>query len=289
MIGIMMKKFKHVKIKNTGILFELLTKQITADILSNTKNESLNILRKYFKKDTLLHKELSCYQTLIETNSKSLNSSYKLLDLVLEQYMSINRKKLNQEKYNLISELKSKYNINEFFDTRIDNYRLKAAIYKLFEYESADNPSGHIDSYDTIIEHISSSHKKESSNVIVDSNLYKKQNPEIQKLAFKLVVEKFNNKYSNLNSKQKCLINKYINENISLKPFKEFIISECLRIQSEITKLSTNINNVTLKIKLMEVSNLLTEVINSKRVKDEHVSSLIKYYELIDVLKVRKK
>ena len=48
-----MHKAKHSKFKNTGILFELLTRQITADIIGG-KDESAakQILFKYFSENT---------------------------------------------------------------------------------------------------------------------------------------------------------------------------------------------------------------------------------------------
>ena len=52
------KKMKHNKIKNTGILFELLTRQITADVLAGKSTKSVKIVKKYFNENTELGKEL---------------------------------------------------------------------------------------------------------------------------------------------------------------------------------------------------------------------------------------
>ena len=49
-------KIKHSKYKNTGILFELLTRQITADTLSGDSNKSLEFLKKHFNSKTELLK-----------------------------------------------------------------------------------------------------------------------------------------------------------------------------------------------------------------------------------------
>ena len=60
---------KHNKIKNTGILFELLTRQITVDILNNKKNSSaIKILKKFFNENTELGKENQLYKVLVEIN-----------------------------------------------------------------------------------------------------------------------------------------------------------------------------------------------------------------------------
>ena len=45
---IMARKLKHSKIKNTSILFELLTRQITADVLAGKSTKSVKIVKKFF-------------------------------------------------------------------------------------------------------------------------------------------------------------------------------------------------------------------------------------------------
>lgn len=278
-----MKKFKHVKYKNTGIIFELLSKQVASDVLTNNKNVSLSIIRKFFKEGTELNKELACYQALIDTRNKKEATALKLVEIVLKQRKGLSEKKLNKEKYNLIAELKSKYDLSTFFEARVNDYKLKASIYKLFEYDSADNPSGHINSYDTILEHLI------GNNVIKNSqtefkNIYEQQSNEVKKIAFKMIIEKFNDKYKSLNSKQKTLINRFITENTSLDPFKRFVYSEAISIQKSLHEIISNTNDTTLRIKLNEILNLSNEIVNAKRIKDEHISSMVKYYALIDIL-----
>ena len=39
---------KHSKYRNTGILFELLVRQTTADLLENKDSKAVKILKKYF-------------------------------------------------------------------------------------------------------------------------------------------------------------------------------------------------------------------------------------------------
>lgn len=280
-----MKKFKHTKYKNTGIIFELLSKQVASDVLSARGNSSLNIIKKYFKEGTELSKELACYRALTETINKKEPVAAKLIDLVLEQYKKIDSKKLRQEKFKLIGEMREAYALDMFFDSRVSNYKLLASIYKLLEFNSADNPGAHVECYDTILEHLTSSPKAKSAN---PRSLYEQQDPEIQKLAFKLIVEKFNDKYQFLNTKQKALISRYINENTSLEPFKNFVITEAVSIKKQLLNLSKIINDSVLKIKVNEAANLADHITSSKRIKDEHISSMLKYYELIEYINLRK-
>lgn len=277
-----MKKFKHNKIKNTAILFELLSKQVAADVLSDNGDSALTIIKRFFNSSTELSKELGCYYMLSETVNKRENSAFKLIDSTLQYRKALDLKKLNSEKYKLINELRNAYDIKLFFDSRIANYKLYAATYKLFEYNSSDNPTAHISSYETLVEHITSTSKK---NIVTENRqLYDSQDPDIKSYAFKLIVERFNKKYKNLNVKQKSLINKFITENTTQSPFKSYFRNEILYIQKEINSLKKSITDKSLEIKLNESVNLLNEIITSNRVKDEHISVMLKFYELIDVL-----
>ena len=65
----MARKLKHSKIKNTSILFELLTRQITADVLAGKSTKSVKIVKKYFNEDTELGKELQLYRILSEKHN----------------------------------------------------------------------------------------------------------------------------------------------------------------------------------------------------------------------------
>lgn len=274
-----MKKIKHVKYKNTGIIFELLSKQVASDILTNKGNTSLNIIKKFFKEGTELHKELACYQALLETKTQKESLALKLLDFVVQQRKNINNQLLSKEKYKLIGEIKSTYSIQKFFDSRVSNYKIYASVYKLFEHNLNVDPITHIESYDSLLEHLTTKPHIQKTNPI---SIYEQQNPEIKKLALKLIIEKFNNKYQFLNQKQKVLVSKFINENTSLQPFKDYVYLEVRNIQKTLNQISKKLTDPVLKIKLTEVNNLTDQILTSNRIKDEHISSIIKYYELIE-------
>ena len=276
-----MKKFKHIKYKNTGIIFELLSKQVVSDVLTNRGNTSLNIIKKYFKEGTQLHKELACYQALYESTGKKEPVAFKMLEVILKQRNVINESQLIKEKYKLIGELKNNYDVAKFFESRVSDYKLYASIYKLFEYNSADNPVGHISCYETILEHLTSKTQIQTRNT---KTIYESQSDDVKSLTFKMIIEKFNSKYQFLNTKQKRLVSKFINENTSLDPFKNYVYSEINSIKKSLIEIAKRTDDKVLKIKLTEVARLTNEISSSSRIKDEHISSMIKYYELIDHL-----
>lgn len=275
-----MGKIKHSKFKNTGFIFELLTRQIASDVLTSKKNTSLAIIRKYFREGSELHKELMLYKALIEFKSKNPASINKLITLSKEAYLTLNREKLNREKYLLIKEIKTEYLTEGFFDSRINNYKTYATIYKLFEASLDNNLKEFMQCYDFLVETVSSPKKVDTA--IPEADILSEQTPTIKKLATKLIIEKFNSKYQNLNGKQRTLISRYINENIQLDPFRNYVYSEVNYINKKIDEIASSETDQILKLKLVEVKKLTNEILKSRIIKDSHISAMLKYYELID-------
>lgn len=279
-----MKVLKHNKYRNTGILFEILTRRFVTEAMDKSGTKSQSIIRKYFGNGTELHKELELYQILTEINS-NIKDPNRLIDLVLKTYSeTIDSNKLLSEKYNLVGAIKKVYDETEFFSQRIPNYKVLASIYKLLEYPTKDNPSNHLECREIVMEHI--------STVPVESPLteaqeyWKNQDKDIRKLAFKILIEKFNKKYEVLNENQRMLLKKYVTEDIGSNGFKDFIYGEVDKVRSYISKKSRTFDEKSVtKIKLDEVVKLLDGVIGSKTIKTEHVSALLKYYELMELIK----
>lgn len=278
-----MKKLNHSKFKNTGIIFEILTRCVVSEVMHKQKPISYGIIRKYFADGTELYKELKSYQALQEVKPE-LKSPDRLISLVIETYnKNINREKLNREKYQLVGEIKRLYNEDEFFSSRVGNYRLLASIYKLFEYSASDNPTEHVNCRDVVLEHITG--ESQSENILTEvQTAWKNQNPDIQKLAFKIIVEKFNDKYQGLSDSQKALLKRYINEDVTSQEFKDFIYTEVGKIKKKLKLIESTMTDDVMRIKLGESVKLLDMIVASNVVKDEHLSSMLKYYELVEEL-----
>jgi hypothetical protein len=135
-----MKKIKHSKFKNTAMLFELLTRQITSDIISSNESVAIQILKKFFNKNTELIKEYRLYKTLSDERFKSDTKANMLIEAALKARRGLNKNKLQNEKYELIKTIKENFEIDSFFQTKVNNYKLLASIYKIFEYNELDNP-----------------------------------------------------------------------------------------------------------------------------------------------------
>ncbi|MFY7936488.1 MAG: hypothetical protein ACOVOQ_03850 [Flavobacterium sp.] len=279
-----MKNLKHSKFKNTGVLFELLVRQVASDTLNNSDSKAIPLIKKYFAKSTELAKELNLYQTLVKEKFSKEDKADSLIEAVLVAKSQLNQAILNRQKYNLIKEIKNNYVLEDFFKSKVNNYKTLAAIFKLFEYTIADNPVESVNNRYTLIEHITRNEVKKISE-LNEMSAFVKQDKEVRLLSYKILVDKFNEKYSELNEGQKNLLRQYINSVSEGTELKEFINKEVSKLQKELKTLSATIDDKVVKIKLSEVTNLLNEITSAKAVKDNHVLNMLRYHELIKELK----
>ena len=288
------KKLKHSKFRNTGILFELLVKQVTSDILSsNNSSSATNILKKYFNESTELGRELKLYQLISEETTKDVIQAEKLLEIVLKNRSKIDNSNLDQQKFQVVREIKSHWNIDDFMKGSIGNYKLLASIYKILEESSRTNiqtdASEIYQARNSILEHLATSGSKKKQNINEEKDgllkLYKEQSEEMRLLTYKLLVDNFNKKYSVLCEDQKTLIKEYINNVTNTTSLKEHINKCVVDVNSKFKDLFETIEDSTLKIKVKETLNQLKKILECTYVRDNHVTALLISYELIKELK----
>ena len=277
-----MKKIKHSKYKNTGILFELLVRQIATDTLNNKDSMATSIIKSHFGKKTELSKELKLYQSSLKESFDSDYKASEFLNIVLKERLKLNKSNLSKQKYNLIKDIKKHYVLEDFFKYRVTNYKENASIYKLFEYSSSDNPKQYVDCKSQLMEHLTG---KTSNDDIVSkvNEEYSKQPKEVRLLAWKMLVENFNSKYTNLSSKQRSVLKEYINSVDNSDKLKTFVVKEC----NNLTKIleSVKITDDVISIKVNEVLRLTSKLKASKTITESQVLSLLRYYELYNELK----
>lgn len=282
----MARQLKHQKIKNTGILFELLTRQITADVLKNNSNsKSVTLVKNYFNENTELGKELQLYNILLSEVYKSERKAERLIDAVVHSRQKLRNNILRREKYNLIKEIKENFDDpTAFFNARLPYYKVYASIFKLFQSESLIeefNPVEIVDNRYTLVEHIlrdSKQAKKLAENVISD------EERDLRLLAYGILVDKFNKKYTDLNKKQKDLLREYINNVSNTNGLREYINSEVDIIEKNLKRSVPNVTDKVTRIKLKEAINQLPNIKKGKIVKDNQVVALMRYYQLLKEL-----
>lgn len=281
---------KHSKYKNTGILFELLVRQATSDLMSNTDSKAVKIFKKYFT-NTELAKEYSLYNTVLNAPKLNEAKAEVMVSTIVEQAKKLNREKLDKEKYNLIREIKKHYNLDNFFKAKIDTYKIYASVYTLIENQLSKEFSDTkqlVTNKLTLLEHItkeSLTERKVASKVVEE---FMKEDKEIRILAYKILVEKFNEKYSALSPEQKDLLKEYINNVSDTVKLKSYLNTKLLEVKTEIVALKESTKDQVLKIKLNEVINFIKPMSKNDAIKDEVLIGLMQYYQLISELKATK-
>jgi len=275
-------KIKHSKYKNTGILFELLTRQITSDTISGGNNRALSILKKYFNSKSELLKEYKIYNTLSTKLYKDETKATLLVNTLIEAHSKLNRSRLRREKYNLIKEIKSTYDLNNFFKAKITNYKLMASIFNLTENKDA-TPLSIVNSKVELVEHITRSNKSTKKNIVIEN--YNNEDKNTRLLTQKILLEKFNEKYKGLGENQKTLLQEYVNAVSNSPALKTYINSEIKDVKKQLTKYSNTVTDQVVKIKIDEAKNLIKPLCKKSFVHDDNVSNLLNYYELINELK----
>ena len=276
-----MGKLKHSKFKNTGILFELLVRQIASDTLSDNTCYATKIIQNHFRKGSQLARELKLYQSLTKENFDSEYKASEFLNIILKERAKLNEGVLRREKYNLIKSIKDSYIIEDFFKYRVSNYREMASAYKLFENVESTSPKEYVECKNTIFEAIT------TDKVVIKeqrvSEEYSKQPKEVRLLAYKFLVDSFNSKYSGLSESQKLILKNYINNIDNSDTLRKFVVSEVAKLRRELK--SIKISDKVTKIKLNETVNLIGELTKNKVINENQILALLRYHQLLQELR----
>ena len=277
---------KHSKYRNSGILFELLVRQITSDTLDGSNSPARKILKEYFVK-TELGKEYKLYEQLSKNSNLTEAKANLILTSLLENAKHLNRGVLKRQKYNLISEIKKHYDLNKFFKHKLPHYKIQAAFYTLTEIQFQDkfsNPELEINNKITILEHLSAKNiVKESKETVIDE--FKTYDKDLRTLTYRVLLNKFNDKYDNLLEGQKSILKELITSIDNTPRLKEFYNTKVEEIKTSLTNLNEGVKDKTTQIKIEEVVKILPTIGKTSKVKDDDLINLLQYYDLIEELK----
>ena len=275
-------KVKHSKYKNTGILFELLTQQLTSDTITGNQSKSLSFLKKHFNSKTELLKEYKIYHTLATKKYNKDSQATMLIEELIKAHGSLNRSQLRREKYNLIKEIKDNYEVNDFFKAKITDYKIMASIFDLLENRES-TPLSIVNSKVTILEHITLKPKKNKKDTILEN--FNKEDKDVRLLTYKVLLEKFNDRYSGLQNNQKTLLKEYVNNVTNSPALKSYINQEIKEVKKDITKYSKKVKDQVIVIKLNETKSMIKPLDKNSSIRDYNVINLLNYYELVNELK----
>ena len=280
-------KVKHSKYKNTGILFELLVRQIASDTVSGKDSAAIDIVKKYFSKSELV-KEHKLYQALVDSKALTEGKAESLINATLEISSRLNRSALRKEKYNIIKAIRESYDLEEFFKSKINNYSQYAAAFNLIEAHNSlefVEPSQVIENKVTLLEHIT---RKEISKENVTDRVmeeYLSMDKGTRILVYRTLLERFNSKYSNMSNTQKSVLKEYINNISNTVKLREFVNNHFAAIRAELNRMNTTVTDKTTQIKIHEVVNILKPLDKNQSVKDDNIIALLQFHQLIAELK----
>lgn len=260
-----MKKLKHKKQKNVGLIYEILIKKITNELINGNKDTiAQKILEKYFNKYTEIYKENKIYQIILGSAGKNYNQIYRNLNESLNIWKVIDKNKIIVEKYNLVGEIMSAFG-DKFFTCEIRNYKELASIYKLIEAKRISNLK-----------------LAPGELLILENNLIESLENNSSKIE-KPSESIFAGYLEKLEEERKNLIIGLFSEDFS--KFKMNLIEEFYSIREKINSLveEKHIDDIT-KVKIKEVlkknKEIIDEIKESKTFDENVITHLFKLYGL---------
>lgn len=281
-------KIKHSKFKNTGLIYELLVKQIAADTLSKNESAAVGILKKYFGGKTVIAKELKLYEYILKNNSLSEARAETVVSTITEISRKLNQKSLKEFKYKLISEIKENYNIEDFFAIQVRDYKPLAALYCLLEAQNNNtlvNPDFLVNNKLTVLEHLTSTEvdKESVKDTLIEE--YSKYDKDLRLLTYKILLEKFNSNYKDLLPEQKNILKEFITSVNSKTRLRTLVNEEVEKIRKEVGILADKIKDEVIKIKLQEVTKGIKTLKKTDKINDNHLINLMQYYDLVNEMR----
>jgi hypothetical protein len=280
-------RIKHSKYKNTGLIFELLVKQIAADTLSRQDSPAVKVLKKFYTGKSSLVREFRLYEYILKNKGVSQMKGETILSTITEVSLKIDRTAIKRQKYELIAEIKNSYDLDEFFSMKVRDYKPLAALYCLMEAQNADlvDPQFIIDNKTTLLEHLTNIKQDEGDvkDALVEE--YSKYDKDLRLLTYKILLERFNGAYDNLLPEQKTILREFINASESQVKLRTLINEELGKISTAVNELKEKVSDDIAKIKLDEVAKSIAPISNKTKVGDNHIINLLQYYELVDELR----
>lgn len=281
-------KVKHSKYKNTGLIFELLIKQVAADTLSRKESPAIKVIKKFYTGNTTLVKEFKLYDFILKNKGVGSKKAETIVSTIVEISRKLDLDSLRKQKYELIKELKQHYDLEEFFSMKVDTYKPLAALYCLLEAQNTPDlldPNVFVNNKTTILEHLTQT--KHSEGQVKDALIeeYSKFDKDLRLLTYKILLEKFNDQYKDLLPEQKNILKEFIVSANSSIRLRNIVNEEMIKLGKDISVLKAKITDSVVRIKLEEIQKAIIPVKNTQKVDDNHLVSLMQYYELVNELK----
>jgi hypothetical protein len=255
-------------------------------VLNKNNGKAVKIVKEKFNENTELGKELALYNILVTKKFKSDTKADYFINEVMKARGDLNNSRLRRERYNLIKEIQSNYNLQKFMSSKVPNYKTYASIFTLFEYNKSLSPDQKTESFFNIVEHVTTDEKNiklsETVRTLPDDE-------DLRILTYKTLLEKFNQKYTKLSGDQKNLLREYINNVSNTNSLKDTLKEIVKGLKEDLKTHSKNLKDEVVKIKMAEAIKSINKFCglndNSDVVRDDYVVQTMRYLELLKELK----
>jgi len=277
-------KVRHSKYKNTGLIFELLVKQVAADTLNNRDSKAVSLIKKYFTGKTALAKELKLYEFVIKNTNVNATKAESIVSTILELSQKIDRAAAKKQRYNLVKEIKEGYDESDLFTIKVPHYKALAATYCLLEAHTNPevvNPEVLIENKTTVLEHLTG--KEQEAQEVKDTLLeeYSKYEEDLRLLTYKVLLEKFNGEYASLLPEQKNLLREFIASVESNNKLFTLVNEQLSVIKSSLKASTIIVDDKVVALKLNEIAGNIEPLAKGTKVDDSHLLNLMQYHQLL--------
>ena len=284
-------RVRHSKYKNTGLIFELLVKQVAADTLNGKDSDAVSLIKKYFTGKTALAKELKLYEFVIKNANVSSTRAENIVSTILETSQRIDRNAAKKQRYNLVKEIKESYNETDLFTIKVPHYKALAATYCLLEAHTNPeivSPEVLIENKTTLLEHLTGQEQKEEEVKETLLEEYSKYEEDLRLLTYKILLERFNGEYSTLLPEQKNILREFISSVDSNNKLFTLVNEQLSTIKSSLKASTLIVDDKVVALKLTEIANNIKPLSKGTKIDDSHLLNLMQYHQLLhEVVQVK--
>ena len=123
--------------------------------------------------------------------------------------------------------------------------------------------------------------KKVEADLIKEFKSYDK---DVRILTYRVLLEKFNDKYGTLNDNQREILKEFINSVDNTPKLKEYYNNKIVELQQNLSEINKKVDDKTLQIKINEVVSILSPLSKNQKVGDEDLINLLQYSSLLEEL-----
>lgn len=284
-------RVRHSKYKNTGLIFELLVKQVAADTLNGRDSQAVSLIKKYFTGKTALAKELKLYEFVIKNSNVSSTKAENIVSTILETSQRIDRNAAKKQRYNLVKEIKESYNETDLFTIKVPHYKALAATYCLLEAHTNPeivSPEVLIENKTTLLEHLTGQEQKQEDVKETLLEEYSKYEEDLRLLTYKILLEKFNGEYGTLLPEQKNILREFISSVDSNNKLFTLVNEHLSTIKSSLKASTLIVDDKVVALKLTEIANNIEPLSKGTKIDDSHLLNLMQYHQLLhEVVQVK--